>query len=591
MRISIRWKLLALFLLIVIAGLAVAYFFLIPKLREYFEENLQADLENQLMVTKALLESYILDEGMLRDRADEIADRIAEHLNLRVTLISMDGEVLGDSDLTPEQLIYLENHSDRPEIRDAREKGIGISKRWSSTVKKNLLYLAVPLGREKQVAFLRFAVPLEKIEGFVADIRKIVIGALFVVLLLSVVVSASIWFLVTKPLTEMTTIARAYGDGDFSRKPSIRSKDEIGELAKAMGSMVDEIKSRIVEVEQEGAKLRTVLSSMFEGIMVTDEKGQILLVNPSMRKWLSLESDPVGKKPIEVIRYITVQEVVDKIIENKQEVLSNEIRISLPEEKVLQINGAPILRDGKLEGVVLVFHDITRLKLLERIRQDFVANVSHELRTPIASIKGYSETLLEGAVDDKSVAKDFLRVIYQESERLASLIDDLLDLSKIESGRMEMEFAPCELHPIVAACVEALRKKAEEKGVKVLIAFGDEIPKVMADERRLSQVLLNLIDNAIKYTPEGGSVTISASQKDMCVQVDVSDTGIGIPEKDLPRIFERFYRVDKARSRELGGTGLGLAIVKHIVLAHGGDVWVKSRLGSGSVFSFTIPKA
>ena len=591
MRISIRWKLSALFLLIIIVGLAVAYFFLIPKLREYFEDNFQADLENQLTVTKRLLESYIVDEGMLRDMADDIADRIAEHLDLRVTLISIDGEVLGDSDLTPEQLSYVENHSDRPEIRDARERGIGISKRWSSTVKKNLLYLAVPLGREKQMAFLRFAVPLEKIEGFVAGIRKLVIGALFVVLLLGLVVSASIWFLVTKPLAEMTTIARAYADGDFSRKPSIRSKDEIGELAKAMGSMVDEIKSRIVEVQQEGAKLRTVLSSMFEGIMVTDEKGQILLVNPSMRKLLSLETDPVGKKPIEVIRYITVQEVVDKIIENKQEVLSNEIRISLPEEKVLQINGAPILRDGKLEGVVLVFHDITRLKLLERIRQDFVANVSHELRTPIASIKGYSETLLEGAIDDESVAKDFLRVIYQESERLATLIDDLLDLSKIESGRMEMEFAPCELHPIAAACVEALRKKAEEKGVRVVIAFGDEIPKVMADERRLSQVLLNLLDNGIKYTPEGGSVTISALQKDRFIQVDVSDTGIGIPEKDLPRIFERFYRVDKARSRELGGTGLGLAIVKHIVLAHGGDVWVKSQVGSGSVFSFTIPKA
>lgn len=591
MKISIRWKLAAIFLVVVALGLGVAYFFLIPKIGDYFETNFEDDLKSELLITKRLLESHILDHEILSDQADQIADGIAQGLDLRVTLISVDGQVLGDSHLSRDELKLVENHLDRPEIRQARESGFGISKRWSSTISKRLLYLAVPLGKETEIGYLRFAVPLERIERLEAGLRKIVIGALLVVLLLTMVVSSWVWFIVTKPLAELTAVARRYANGDFSRKPSLRSRDEIGELAVAISSMVDEIKSRIAQVQQESARLGTVLSSMFEGIMVTDERGQILLVNPSIRKMLALEADPIGKKPIEVIRYITVQEVVDQILETKQGLVTNEIRINLPEERVLQVNGAPIMRDGNLEGVVLVFHDITRLRLLERIRQDFVANVSHELRTPISSIKGYSETLLEGAMDDKAVLRDFIKVIHQESQRLASLIDDLLDLSKIESGRMEMEFAPCDLAAVVEACVGALRKKAEEKGIRIEVRFPDDLPKVIADQKRLSQVILNLLDNAIKYTPQGGSVTIVASEKHRLVQVDVSDTGIGIPEKDLPRIFERFYRVDKARSRELGGTGLGLAIVKHIVLAHGGDVWVRSQVGAGSTFSFTIPKA
>lgn len=241
--------------------------------------------------------------------------------------------------------------------------------------------------------------------------------------------------------------------------------------------------------------------------------------------------------------------------------------------------------EAKLESV------ISELRLLEKVRQDFVANVSHELRTPLANIKGYAETLLSGALDDRENAKDFLHIIYKESDRLSKLIDDLLDLSKIESGKMKMEFKPVELKPIVLRVTDILKKFALDKSTRIEIDIPDGLPKLLGDENRVTQALINLVDNAIKYTPENGSVKISGSTQDGFVKIDIEDTGIGIPKKDLPRIFERFYRVDKARSRELGGTGLGLSIVKHIAQAHGGDVHVASTPGKGSIFSFVIPAA
>jgi two-component system phosphate regulon sensor histidine kinase PhoR len=249
------------------------------------------------------------------------------------------------------------------------------------------------------------------------------------------------------------------------------------------------------------------------------------------------------------------------------------------------------MRNNKLEGAILVFHDITELRRLEKIRQDFVANVSHELRTPIASIKGYAETLLEGALEDKDNAKEFISIIYHDSNRLATLINDLLDLSKIESGKMKMSFVALDPVSLIKSAVKVIENQAKAKSIALKFDIPTSLPKIMVDETRFSQVMINLLDNAIKYSSERGSTTISAKIVDNALQIDISDTGLGISEKDLPRIFERFYRVDKARSRELGGTGLGLSIVKHVVQAHGGQVWVKSELGLGSTFSFTIPLA
>jgi two-component system phosphate regulon sensor histidine kinase PhoR len=397
--------------------------------------------------------------------------------------------------------------------------------------------------------------------------------------------------MISKPLYEMSAIAKRLATGDFSRKAIVHSNDETGDLAKALNDMADEINAKVKNISSEKAKLEAILSSMFEGIMLTNERGEILLLNPSIRKLFFIESSPEGRKPLEVIRNNAIQEIVDRVLHENREVITQEVSISMPEQKTIMINGVPIIKDNVIEGAVFVFHDITELKRLEEIRKDFVANVSHELRTPISSIKGYAETLLDGKVDNENTVKEFLSIIYQDSNRLANLIDDLLDLSKIESGKMKLEFEPLEILPIINRCVNVLGKSAKDKSLSVKLDIPANLLKVLGDHKRLSQVFLNLLDNAIKYTPEGGSITVSAASKENIVQVDISDTGIGIAEKDLPRIFERFYRVDKARSRELGGTGLGLSIVKHIIQAHNGQVWVQSTLGQGSTFSFTIPIA
>lgn len=403
--------------------------------------------------------------------------------------------------------------------------------------------------------------------------------------------AAAAYRIAGRPLREMADIARAMAAGDFSPAPAARSDDEIGDLARALDAVSRELKSKSFIVGHEGAKFDAVLSSMFEGIIVTDARGRILLMNPSIRKFFLVDAAPEGKRPLEILRNTAVQDMVDRLLEGKQRLIRDEIRINRPQELVFQINGVPVMRGRDLGGVILVFHDITEVRRLEKIRQDFVANVSHELRTPIASIKGYAETLLEGALENITERREFVNIIYQDSNRLAFLIDDLLDLARIESGMMTMEFAAVDLEPLVLRTIGILDKTIREKKLSLRVDIPGGLPQVAADEKRLSQVLLNLLDNAVKYTPDGGAVTVRAAVKERFVQIDVVDTGIGIPEKDLPRIFERFYRVDKGRSRELGGTGLGLSIVKHIVLAHGGDVWVESLLAQGSTFCFTLPQA
>ncbi len=590
MRIRLPWKLTFVFCFAAVLGLVAGYFYLTIQLKSYLEVTLQNSLKNQLLLAKDFIETHIGDEADLDD-ADMLADRIGAELKLRATIITAEGEVIGDTDLNADAIGHVENHLNRPEVQAAKNQGFGVSKRYSSTIHTDLLYMAVPFGKGEILGYLRLAIPLSSIELFEAQMQKIIFFALALIFLLSLGLTYIISIAVSRPLIEMAKIAQAMAEGDFSRKPALYSSDEVGDLARALTHMSDEIKDKIEKIKQQAVKLDVVLASMFEGIIVTDEKGTILLMNPSIRKLFFIDVEPEGKKPIEIIRNAPVQNIVDRILKDKQRLISEEIAINQPEEKVLKINGVPIIRDGALEGSVLVFHDITELRRLERIRQDFVANVSHELRTPIASIKGYAETLLEGALKDKDHAKEFVNIILQDSNRLASLIDDLLDLAKIESGKVKMVFMPLELKPLVKKTLAVLEKTAKEKSLSLHIEIPDNLPKVSADDKKLSQVLLNLLDNAVKYTPDGGSIKITAFPKDKFIQVDVADTGAGIPDSDIARIFERFYRVDKARSRELGGTGLGLSIVKQIVHAHQGSVWVTSKVNGGSTFSFTLPQA
>jgi len=585
MRIKLHFKLTFIFCLAAVVGLLTGYFFLSSHLKNYLENNIQSNLKNQTMLVKDFLETHWEGKSGFHD-ADLLADRFGKELSVRITIIGRNGTVAGDTDLSADEIRLAENHLSRPEIRDALENGFGISKRYSGTIKTYLFYMAVPFGKNQTAGFLRLAIPLKDIELVLSKLKNIVAAALFLVFLLSLGFTFFISVFISKPLVEMAGIAQTIAGGDFSKKPSIRSKDELGDLAKTLALMSDKIQENIQKIKQDAAKSNAILSCMVEGIIVTDEKGKILLINPALMKLFSLDKDPSGKKPIEILRNVSVQDIVETVLKGGN-FTSEEITVI--GEKTLHVNAAPILRDNQMDGIVLVFHDITELKRLENVRRDFVANASHELRTPISSIKGYAETLLDGALGDKKNAKDFVNIIHEDSNRLAKLIDDLLDLAKIESGKMATEFLPVNIPDIIKKSVNVVNNRAKVKSITIDSNAPNDLPPALADETLLSQVLFNLLDNAVKYTPEKGSVKIDSRKEGELIQIDISDTGIGIPEKDIPRIFERFYRVDKARSRELGGTGLGLSIVKHIIQILGGSVWVKSELGKGSTFSFTVP--
>jgi two-component system, OmpR family, phosphate regulon sensor histidine kinase PhoR len=345
------------------------------------------------------------------------------------------------------------------------------------------------------------------------------------------------------------------------------------------------------ELSRDKAQLAAVLDQMAEAVVAVDEAGAVLVVNPALSRLLAVDAATArGRLYVETLRHNGIARLLGDVLRDGRPA-ALEIRIFAPEELVFDAHAAPLLREGRVGGALLVLHDITRLRRLEQMRRDFVANVSHELRTPLASIRGFAETLSEGAVDDKENRLDFLKTIQEHAGRLTKLVDDLLDLSAIESGHRAPRLSSVDLAAALAESARAFAPLAAERGVKLETASADGLPRVSADPDQLRQILANLLDNALKYTEPGGLVELSSERWKGGARVTVRDTGVGIPEADLPRVFERFYRVDKARAREAGGTGLGLSIVKHLVEAHGGEVSVESRQPGGACFRFTLPAA
>lgn len=590
MRARLPWKLTAIFCSTLIAGLCLGYFYLTSHLKVFLEQDLQNTLKRQIELSRGFIDEQIHLTGRLSDPSS-LARRIGSETGMRVTILSSDGEVLGDSGLGPDELRTVDNHAGRTEVQSALRLGFGLSRRYSNTLKKDLLYVAVPFGNSLTSGVLRFAMPMSDVRLFGEGLDRIVLVALVLVFLLSLAFTYLVSLIVSRPLREMSLLAKAMAAGDFSRVPLILSGDELGDLGDALANMSRQIRARINDIEEEKAKLDAVLSSMLEGVMLVDARGVVLLMNPALRKLFFVDIAPEGRRSVEIIRNSMVSGMLEKLLKGPDRFAERDVFVGFPEEKILKVNGVSIRSSGKPEGAVLVFHDITERRRLEKMRQDFVANVSHELRTPVASIKGYAETLLEGALDDPQHAREFAGIIRDNSDRLVSLINDLLDLAKIESGKLPMVFMPVDLKPVVLRCLGVLEKNISRKCIQILLEIPESSPKVRADEDRLAQVFLNLLDNAVKYTPDQGVITVRILPGEDLVRVEIADTGVGIPADDLPRIFERFYRVDKARSRDLGGTGLGLSIVKHIIHGHGGEVKVTSAPGKGATFSFTLSYA
>ena len=504
----------------------------------------------------------------------------------RVTVIATDGRVLGDSEVAVDELPRVENHGARPEVRAALAGRVGRDRRTSATIGTSLLYEALPISDGGRViGVLRVALPVAAVTSSYAAIHRVMLAGGLVALAVAFGIGLFVARRVTKPVVQMQTIAHQMSEGDFTVRAPIRSPDEIGALGRALNGLAARLREKVHDLGHEQAKATAILDGMIEGVIAVDGRDIILLMNERARSMFGLDATRGEGKPfLEVIRNTELHEAFrEGRGVDRGNVSHRELRLASPVERRLQVNAVPLRLGANEVGVVMVLHDVTELRRLEQVRTEFVANVSHELRTPLTAIQGYLETLLAGALEEQEHARRFLEIVFRHTERLGRLLNDLMDLSNIELGRVALKLAPTRLDEAVDAVLAIIGPKAKSGKVGLRSQLPRDLPPVLADRDRLVQILINLVDNAVKYTPEGGRVTVRVQEPaDGWIEVDVVDTGIGIPPSDLPRITERFYRVDKARSRELGGTGLGLAIVKHLVFAHGGQLKIESEPGRGT---------
>ncbi|HSR53252.1 MAG TPA: ATP-binding protein [Acidobacteriota bacterium] len=529
--------------------------------------------------------------ALIRGQDPTLQDRIralGRDLDPRLTVIRSDGKVLADTDENPTS---MDDHSTRPEIVQARQEGFGFSSRFSQTVKMKMMYVAVPVSDSGQlVGYVRAALPLTAIDERLAHLRTIIVLGALVAVAVALVVGFLFARRVTQPLNGLTQAVEGLAAGDYARRADKISDDELGQLAKAFNSMADELQDRVQTINKDRQELVAILGSMVEGVIAVDGDGHVVHMNAAARHMLQLE-DPFqpGQKASEVIPIKDVRQVLEEALESGQEVRS-EVRLLAGAEQQLQIQARSLgSQAGDLDGAVIVLHDVTELRRLEVIRRDFVANVSHELKTPITVIRGVVETILDDKEMGGKTRKKFLKKIRKQGQRLSNLVTDLISLSRLQSEEHGLRKNMLDLREPVLDSLQDLGSVAEEKAIQVREQLPEVPIRVRGDMDALQQAVSNLLDNAIKYTPRGGTVWVRVFSGNRYAVVEVEDDGIGIEPREQERIFERFYRVDRARSREMGGTGLGLAIVKHVCLSLGGQVSVESESGKGSIFRIQIP--
>jgi two-component system, OmpR family, phosphate regulon sensor histidine kinase PhoR len=513
----------------------------------------------------------------------------------RVTIIDSNGRVLDDSQHDPET---MENHSSRPEIRQAFASGEGQSVRHSVTLGRDLVYRAVRYDQPgASPVVIRMALPLAQVEQSVSELRRRIYVASLVVLLLGGMFSLVYFRLFAARIERLKDFSRRVAEGDFRPLPDDGPRDEIADLSEALNETAAWMDRTIRSLSGERTRSSAILRSMVEGVAVIDAQERIVFCNRAFSEIWNLDATAVEGRPvIEAVRNSDLLSLIRRALQG-EEGLRSEIAMGIVQQRSFSVTATPVLALGgalagdKPSGAVLVLHDVSELRRLERIRHDFVANVSHEFKTPLTAIQGFAETLLSGALEDPGNNRRFLEIIRDHATRLAVLTDDLLKLARIEAGKLEVQFGPVQLSDVIERCVETSQLNATRKRITLEVDTTTHIPLVHGDASLLRDVLQNLLDNAVQYTHEGGRVRVSAHADTREAIVSVDDTGIGIPLADQERIFERFYRVDAARSREAGGTGLGLSIAKHIVEAHGGRLWVESEIGHGSKFSFSVSLA
>jgi two-component system phosphate regulon sensor histidine kinase PhoR len=583
-RIGIRLEIFLVSVVLIATSMIVADFYLTRQL----DAELTQRVEQDLFVRLALVERPVGGfSAPLRDaRAwDGLADELGRRAEARVTIIGRDGTVLGDSKLDARELAQVPNHANRPEVADAIARGRGSSTRQSDTLGRRMMYVAAPFRSGGEVTgVVRLALPLTQVDEAIGRARRLVLFASGIALAVAVVLSSLAAQWISHAVRSLTAVARRMAAGDLSVRTTVERHDEVSELSRALNQLAANLSSALQDLRSERDLLSQVLDSMREGVLLLDPNGRIVLANPELRRMLMLGADVTGKLPAEMVESPELQRTLDEVA-SSGDMVTAELELGHLEPRRLLVRAAPFPGSG---GALAVFVDVTELRRLETIRRDFVANVSHELRTPVTAVRGAAETLRTAGITGQD-AQDFLEIIERNAERLQQLVQDLLDLARIESSELKLSLEPLELGAAVEHTFELLRGRAEGKHIRLSVDAPEDPARVLGDRRALEQVLVNLLDNALKYCPEGAAVTVRARSEGKLVRVSVEDNGPGIEPRHLPRLYERFYRVDAGRSRELGGTGLGLSIVKHLVEAMGGRVSVESTPGTGSSFAFTLP--
>ncbi|MFC0557906.1 two-component system histidine kinase PnpS [Halalkalibacter alkalisediminis] len=570
--------------LLVMAGLGIV----IGQLYQaFYLSNLTERIEKETN-----LAAYIISEkeSLTGETPQRLAIEFSEMLEARVTIILPDGTVIGESEKDPS---LMDNHLTRPEIAAAKRGEKGAEIRHSDTVHDELLYYAVsiidPSGNH--LGYLRLGLSTQTL----AEMDQIIWGILATSFIIAFIIIVSITYRVAnemiRPIEQATVVANELAEGNYKVRIQEGKRDEIGQLTRSINILAYNLERLTKRHQAQTERMETLIENMGSGLILINTKGDITLINGTCRTIFQENTDLwLNQLYHDVIKHKEVIRIVQTIFlteENQRKQIHFPVKL---EVRHFEVYGAPVMSNrGKLKGIVLVLHDITGLKKLEQVRTDFVANVSHELKTPVTSIKGFTETLLDGAMHSEPLREKFLNIIAKESERLQDLIEELLELSRIEQSYFRLNWHTTNFKTIIEEVFDLLKEKAKNKGIHLdLVIEGDTT--LEGDATRLKQIAINLINNAIAYTPTGGHVTVFLKGRENRVELDVIDTGVGISESELPRIFERFYRVDRARSRNSGGTGLGLAIVKHLVEAHSGIISVTSQVGKGTTFSIEFHK-
>jgi len=580
---STRWRIAIPYVILIVGAMAALFLYVSNLFSAAYLDQLHVQLMGDVRLIGDVLQADFRRDP-LSGKFQSEAERYGELLDVRVTLILPDGTVVGDSIYYPGE---MDNHRRRPEVQDALQTGRGQSTRFSKTAQEEMMYVALLTGTpDDPTGIVRVALSIQDVQNNVSRLNMGILTATLLTTVLATGLAIYVANWISEPVRDLTEVVQRMANGDLNARLLPSTGDEVGQLTHAFNLLGEQLQEQITALTKERTRLTTILENMADGVVITNERGVVEMINSAAGRILNVSpQQSIGQSFAAVARHHHLIDLWHFSREQNEEQIEA-LETNLPHGRFLQVIITP-LPDRLAPGYLVILQNLTRIRRLETIRRDFISNISHELRTPLASLRAIAETLQDGAIDDPPMARRFLRHIASEVNAMSQLINELLELSRIESGKAPLDQRPTPVSDLIIPPTERLLPQAERSGLTVDIDIPRDLPLVWVDAERIQLVITNLVHNALKFTSVGGSVTVRGALHDDGIHITVQDTGIGIPKEEQERIFERFYKADRARSG--GGTGLGLAIAKHIIQAHGGQIWVKSELNVGSAFTFTLP--